>query len=67
LESKTDESEKLSQKIGKDIRRLYIELDGIFARLRRGTVPMYEHELNLRCDIHREIKVGATFLAERGR
>ena len=51
----------------KDIRRLYIELDGIFARMRRGSVPMEEHELKRRGDIYREIKVGATFLAERGR
>src|SRR5947209_8937420 len=67
LESKTDEYEQLSQTIVKDIRRLYIELDGIFARLRRGSVPMEEHELKRIGDIYREIKVGATFLAERGR
>ena len=66
LESKTDEDEKLSQNIGKDIRRLYIELDGIFARMRRGSVAMEEHELKRIGDIYREIKVGATFLAERG-
>src|SRR5437588_623749 len=66
LESKTDEDEKLSQKRVKDIRRLYIELDGIFARMRRGSVAMEENELKRIGDIYREIKVGATFLAERG-
>src|SRR5436305_4364787 len=50
----------------KDIRRLYIELDGIFARMRRGSVPMEEHERKRIGDIYREIKVGGTFLAERG-
>lgn len=50
----------------KDIRRLYLELDGIFARMRRGSVPMEENELKRIGDIYREIKVGATFLAERG-
>lgn len=66
LQSKTDDDEKLSQKSVKDIRRLYIELDGIFARMRRGSVAMEENELKRRGDIYREIKVGATFLAERG-
>src|SRR5256886_1260466 len=66
LQSKTDDYEKLSQNSVKDIRRLSIELDGIFARLRRGSVPMEENELKRRGDIYREIKVGATFLAERG-
>jgi hypothetical protein len=55
------------QKVEKDIRRLYIELDGIFARMRRGSVPMEEHEVKRIGDIYREVKVGATFLAERGR
>ena len=67
LQSKTDEDEKPSQQIVKDIRRLYIELDGIFARMRRGSVPMEEQELKRTGDIYREMKVGATFLAERGR
>jgi Uncharacterised protein family (UPF0236) len=66
LQSKTEEDEKPSQTNGKDIDRLYIELDGIFARMRRGSVPMEEHELKRTGDIYREMKVGATFLAERG-
>jgi hypothetical protein len=66
LDSKTDNDESVSQSIVKDIRRLYIELDGILARMRRGSVPMEEHELKRIGDIYREIKVGATFLAERG-
>jgi hypothetical protein len=65
LHSKSDD-EQASQKIVKDIRRLYIELDGIFARMRRGSVPMEEHEIQRIGDIYREVKVGATFLAERG-
>ena len=66
LHSKSNDDEQASQKIIKDIRRLYIELDGIFARMRRGSVPMEEHELQRIGDIYREVKVGATFLAERG-
>jgi Uncharacterised protein family (UPF0236) len=66
LKAKTEDEQRLSKNIEKDIRRLYIELDGIFARMRRGSVPMEEHELKRIGDIYREIKVGATFLAERG-
>ena len=61
-----EKEEKRSQKVVKDIQRLYIELDGIFARMRRGSVPMEEHELKRIGDIYREVKVGAVFLAERG-
>jgi len=67
LKAKTEDEQRLSKNIEKDIRRLYIELDGIFARMRRGSVPMEEHEIKRIGDIYREIKVGATFLAERGR
>jgi hypothetical protein len=66
LKAKTDDDRESSENIKKDIYRLYIELDGIFARIRRGSVPMEEHELKRIGDIYREIKVGATFLAERG-
>lgn len=48
------------------IERLYIELDGVFARMRRGSVPMEPEELHRPGDIYREIKAGAVFRAERG-
>jgi hypothetical protein len=67
LQSKTDEQEQDAQQISKDINRLYIELDGIFARMRRGSVPMEEDEQKRQGDVYREMKVGAVFLAERGR
>ncbi len=67
LKSKTDEQEKESQQSIKDIERLYIELDGILARMRRGSVPMQEDEQQRQGDVYREMKVGAVFLAERGR
>ena len=44
-----------------------IELDGILARLRRGSVPMEEKEQKRKGDVSREIKVGAVFRGERGR
>lgn len=66
VQSQTNEDEQPAHKRVKDIRRLYIELDGIFARMRRGSVAMEDHELKRRGDIYREMKVGATFLAERG-
>jgi hypothetical protein len=49
------------------IRRLYIELDGVLARLRRGSVPMEEQERKREGDVYREVKVGAVFEASRGR
>jgi hypothetical protein len=48
------------------IERLYIELDGILARLRRDSVPMEEHERKRKGDVYREVKVGAVFEASRG-
>ncbi len=51
----------------KPIRRLYIELDGVLARLRRGCVPLEEHERKREGDVYREVKVGAVFQASRGR
>src|SRR2546427_2209981 len=39
------------------IERLYIELDGVFARLRRGSVPMEEQERKRQGDVYREVKV----------
>jgi hypothetical protein len=50
----------------KSIKRLYIELDGVLARLRRGSVPMQEQERKRKGDVYREIKVGAVFEASRG-
>jgi hypothetical protein len=67
VQSKMQEEEKASQKIRKDIDRLYLELDGILARMRRGSVPMEEDERKRKGDVYREMKVGAVFLAERGR
>jgi len=65
VQSQTPE-EQASQKSTKDIERLYIELDGILARMRRGSVPMEEQERKRKGDVYREMKVGAVFLAERG-
>jgi len=48
------------------IDRLYIELDGVLARLRRGSVPMEEQERKRKGDVYREVKVGAVFEATRG-
>lgn len=46
--------------------RLYIELDGVLARMRRGSVPMEKEEQQRTGDVYREIKAGAVFRAERG-
>ncbi len=67
LQSKTDDEKQEAQKSSKDLERLSIELDGILARMRRGSVPMEEEEQNRKGDVYREMKVGAVFLAERGR
>ncbi len=49
-----------------EIERLYIELDGVLARMRRGSVPMEKEERHRTGDVYREIKAGAVFRAERG-
>lgn len=49
------------------IERLYVETDGVTARLRRGSVPMETEETQRSGDVYREIKVGAVFVAESGR
>lgn len=54
------------QRQSKQIERLYIEVDGVFARLRRGSVPMEHEERQRKGDVYREIKAGAVFRAERG-
>jgi hypothetical protein len=46
--------------------RLYIELDGVLARMRRGSVPMEKEERQRKGDVYREIKAGAVFCAEQG-
>jgi hypothetical protein len=48
------------------IERLYIELDGVLARMRRGSVPMKAEEVHRKGDVYREIKAGAVFRAEQG-
>jgi hypothetical protein len=50
----------------KEIERLYIELDGVLARMRRGSVPLAQEEVHRKGDVYREIKAGAVFRAERG-
>jgi hypothetical protein len=52
---------------GEEIERLYIEMDGVMARLRRGSVPMEAPEQQQTGDVYREVKVGAVFAASRGR
>jgi hypothetical protein len=49
------------------IERLYVEMDGVLARMRRGRVLMQEQEKKRPGDVYREIKVGAVFTATRGR
>jgi hypothetical protein len=49
------------------INRLYVEIDGVLARLRRGSVAMQDKEQKRAGDVYREVKVGAVFLAEPGR
>ena len=48
------------------IERLYIELDGVLARMRRGSVLMEQEERQRTGDVYREIKAGAVFRTERG-
>jgi hypothetical protein len=50
-----------------ELSRLYIELDGVLARVRRGSVPMEQDEQQRCGDVYREIKVGAVFAAKPGR
>ena len=49
------------------ITRMYIELDGVLARMRRGSVEMEEKEQQRPGDVYREVKVGVVFQASRGR
>jgi hypothetical protein len=63
---KTPPSEQRSV-LGLPIRRLYIETDGVTARIRRGSVPMEEAEVKRTGDVYREFKVGAVFEGVPGR
>ena len=63
----SSEQEQAERLTTQTLERMYIELDGILARLRRGSVPMEEKEQKRKGDVYREIKVGAVFRAERGR
>ena|SRR5579884_3727036 len=49
------------------IRRLYIEVDGVTVRMRRGSVPMEAVERKRTGDVYREFKVGAVFEGVPGR
>jgi hypothetical protein len=49
------------------IKRLYVEIDGVMARLRRGSVPLEKQEQERQGDVYREVKVGAVFLGQPGR
>ena len=51
----------------KRIERLYLEMDGIMQRRRRGTVEMEVVAEKRTGDVYRELKVGAIFEAEWGR
>ncbi len=65
-EAKQARSQQREERQTKEIERLYIELDGVLARMRRGSVPMEKEERQRQGDVYREIKAGAVFRAERG-
>ena len=50
-----------------ELRRLYIEMDGVLARMRRGSVLMEQEERQRTGDVYREIKAGAVFVRSGGR
>lgn len=64
---KQQSEEERREAQGEPIRRLYVEMDGVMARLRRGSVPMERQEEERAGDVYREIKVGAAFLGLPGR
>jgi len=66
VEAKQARSQPQEEQQTKEIERLYIELDGVLARMRRGSVPMEQEERHRKGDVYREIKAGAVFRAERG-
>ena len=65
-QAKQARSQAREEQQTKQIERLYIELDGVMARMRRGSVPMEKEERQRKGDVYREIKAGAVFRAERG-
>src|SRR5438034_8859685 len=65
-EAKQARSQPAEERQTKEIERLSIELDGVLARMRRGSVPMEKEERQRKGDVYREIKAGAVFRAERG-
>src|SRR5712691_135121 len=65
-QAKQARSQPQEQQQTKEIERLYIELDGVLARMRRSSVPMEKEEVQRKGDVYREIKAGAVFRAERG-
>jgi hypothetical protein len=65
-QAKQARSQRREERQTKEIERLYIELDGVLARMRRGSVPMEKEERHRQGDVYREIKAGAVFRAERG-
>ncbi len=65
--NKETQASEQSSLLGPAIRRLYIETDGVTARLRRGSVIMEEAEAKRKGDVYREIKVGAAFEGIPGR
>ncbi len=65
-QAKQARSQPCAQPPVPEIGRLYIELDGVFARMRRGSVPMEQEEVQRTGDVYREIKAGAVFRAEPG-
>jgi len=50
----------------KEIKRLYVELDGIYARHRRSSIVLSNEEQQREGDVYREVKVGAVFAGEPG-
>jgi len=62
---RTSEAERQSAR-AEPITRLYVEMDGVFARLRRGSVVLEKEEQEREGDVYRDIKVGAVFLAQPG-
>ena len=66
VQAKQPRSEPAAERQSREIERLYIEVDGVFARLRRGSVPMEHEERHRTGDVYREIKAGAVFRAQRG-
>src|SRR5256885_11358541 len=65
--NKQTQAAEQSSVLGPAIRRLYIETDGVTARMRRGSVAMEEAEAKRTGDVYREIKVGAAFEGLPGR